>query len=67
VALLLDGREVVSETLYGPGVHTVTSGPIPPASGAATVSIVLDKTFQTANDRRVLGAVLVAVGFVSAP
>ena len=67
VALLLDGRDVVSETLNGPGVHTVTSGPIPPASGAATVSIVLDKTFQTANDRRVLGAVLVAVGFVSAP
>ena len=63
IEVLLDGREVRTETVPRPGLYTVESGPVKPAGAIATVEIRLDKTFQAPPDTRDLGAVLVAAGF----
>ncbi|HXS95682.1 MAG TPA: glycosyltransferase family 39 protein [Candidatus Limnocylindrales bacterium] len=63
IEVLLDGREVKTETVPRPGLYTVESGPVKPAAATATVEIRLDETFQAPPDTRDLGAVLVAAGF----
>jgi hypothetical protein len=63
VRLLLDGREVASQTYAGPGDYTLASPPVQPASGVAVVSIELDATFTAPPDTRDLGIVLWGVGF----
>jgi hypothetical protein len=60
VTLLLDGREVASHTYPGPGPYTLTSAE--PLQGA-TVEIRVDRAFTAPGDRRVLGMVLIGVGF----
>ncbi len=62
--LLLDGREVASQTYSEPGSHTLESPPVQPAGATATVEIDVDRTFFAPGDARALGLVLTAVGFV---
>jgi len=64
VTLLLDGREIASQTYPGPGHYTLTSAE--PLQGT-TVEIRVDRTFTAPGDRRALGMVLIGVGFPPAP
>jgi hypothetical protein len=60
VTLLLDGREVATHTYPGPGAYKLTSAE--PLQGS-TVEIRVDRTFTAPGDQRVLGMVLLGVGF----
>jgi hypothetical protein len=60
VTLLLDGKEVASRALPGPGKYTVESAG---ALRGGTVEIRVDQTFRAPGDQRDLGAVLLGVGF----
>jgi hypothetical protein len=60
VTLLLDGREVASQTYPGPGAYSLTSAE--PLQGT-TVEIRVDRTFTAPPDKRALGMVLIGVGF----
>lgn len=59
VRILVDGAEVHTQTLPGPGMHSLVTRPV---AGTA-VTIELDKTFSVPGDFRQLGAVLTGVGF----
>jgi hypothetical protein len=61
VTLYLDGREVASRTLPGPGAHSIESAE--PLRGSS-VEIRVDQTIRAPGDKRDLGAVLLSVGFV---
>ncbi len=61
VTLLLDGREVASHTYPGSGAYKLTSAE--PLQGS-NVEVRVDRTFTAPPDRRVLGMVLLGVGFV---
>ena len=63
VTLLLDGREVVSQTYPAPGTYTLESPPVRAAGAVAMVEIAIDQTFFARGDTRELGIVLTAVGF----
>jgi hypothetical protein len=63
VTLLLDGREVASQTYPAPGTYTLESPPVRPAGAAAMVEIAIDQTFFAPPDSRELGIVLTGVGF----
>jgi hypothetical protein len=63
VRLLLDGREVATQTYAGPGTYTLQTAPMEPGGAAAVVSIEVDRTFTALPDTRDLGIVLYAVGF----
>ncbi|PWU12543.1 MAG: hypothetical protein C5B51_00445 [Terriglobia bacterium] len=64
VALSLDGREIAAQTYPAPGAYTLQSAPVRPSGSVATVEIRVDRTFMVPGDRRDLGIVLAAVGFV---
>lgn len=63
VRLLLDGREIASQTYSGPGAYTLTTPPQQPASPASVVTLELDAAFTHPPDTRDLGIVLSAIGF----
>jgi hypothetical protein len=63
VTLLLDGREVASQTYPAPGTYTLESPPVRPAGATAMVEIAIDQTFFAPPDSRELGIVLTGVGF----
>jgi hypothetical protein len=63
VTLLLDGREVASQTYPAPGTYTLESPPVRAAGAVATVEIAIDQTFFAPPDTRELGMVLTGVGF----
>lgn len=63
VSLLLDGREVVSQTYSGPGNYVLDSPPVQPARATASMEIRIDRTFTAPPDRRDLGIVLLGAGF----
>jgi hypothetical protein len=63
VALLLDGREVASQTYSAPGTYTLDSPPVLPAGATALLQIDVDRTFSAPGDSRDLGIVLTAAGF----
>ena len=63
VTLLLDGRQVASQTYAAPGTYTLDSPPVRPAAAVAMVEISIDQTFLAPPDTRELGIVLTAVGF----
>jgi hypothetical protein len=63
VKLLLDGREVASQTFPGPGLQTISSPPVRAPGAVATVEIEVDKTFRAPPDARDLGVVLLEAGF----
>ena len=45
MTLLLDGREVASQTYSAPGTYTLESPPVQPAGAVAMVEIAIDRTF----------------------
>jgi hypothetical protein len=59
VRIMLDGQELHTQALAGPGAHAITTKP---ASGSS-VTISVDKTFSVPGDHRELGAILSEVGF----
>ncbi len=63
VQLLLDGREVASETYSGPGTYSLKSPPQTPAGSTATVTLTIDRTFSVPGDHRELGLVVSGIGF----
>ena len=63
VTLLLDDREVISQTYTRPGAYTLTSAPVKPAGSTAMIGIEVDQTFRAPGDDRDLGVVLIGVGF----
>jgi hypothetical protein len=63
VALLLDGREVASQTYPAPGTYTLESPPVRAAAAVAIAEIAVDQTFFAPPDSRELGIVLTGVGF----
>ena len=63
VKLSLNGREIASQKLEGPGRHFVASPPQQPAGASSTVTIAVDKTFSVQGDSRELGVILLRVGF----
>jgi hypothetical protein len=63
VTLLLDGRQVASQTYPAPGTYTLESPPVRPAGATAMVEIAIDQTFFAPPDSRELGIVLTGVGF----
>src|ERR1019366_3956387 len=67
VTLLLDGREVASQTYPAPGTYALESPPVRAAGATAIVEIALDETFFAPGDSRELGIVLTGVGFTPAP
>ena len=61
VTLLLDGREVASQTYAASGPYQLeTAGPVQGSS----VEVRVDQTFSAPHDQRVLGMILTGVGFV---
>jgi hypothetical protein len=63
ISLLIDGRQVAEKTYDAPGLYTLETPPIRPEKPTTTLTIMVDKTFSTASDRRELGVVLSAAGF----
>jgi hypothetical protein len=63
IAVLLDGREVTSQTYAGPGTYTLTTAPVEAAGPVAVVGVEVDRTFTAPPDTRDLGIVLAAIGF----
>jgi hypothetical protein len=63
ITLLVDGQQVAEKTYDAPGLYTLETVPMRPAKPTTTLTIVVDKTFSVAGDRRELGVVLVAAGF----
>jgi len=63
VALLLDGRQVASQTYAAPGTYTLESPPVRAAGAVAIAEIAIDETFFAPRDSRELGIVLTGVGF----
>jgi hypothetical protein len=63
VTLLLDGREVASQTYPAPGTYTLESPPVRATGAVAMVEIAIDETFFAPPDSRELGIVLTGVGF----
>ena len=64
VTLLLDGAEIASQTFDKAGLYTLESPPQRPSKPVATMTIKVDKTISVPGDRRELGIVLAAAGFV---
>jgi len=64
VTLSLDGKIVAQAKYERPGLYTITSEPIEPTAGRATVTLTIDKTFSPPNDRRKLGMILTEIGFL---
>jgi Dolichyl-phosphate-mannose-protein mannosyltransferase len=63
ISLLIDGRQVAEKTYDAPGLYTLETPPILPEKPTTTLTIMVDKTFFAAGDRRELGVVLSAAGF----
>jgi hypothetical protein len=63
VQLLLDGREIASQSYSGPGAYLLKSPPQAPAGPTAAVTLMVDRTFSVPGDHRELGMVVSAIGF----
>jgi hypothetical protein len=59
IRIAVDGQEVHSQTLPGPGQHMIVTKPVTGSS----VTISVDKTFSVPGDHRELGVILSEVGF----
>jgi hypothetical protein len=63
VTLAVNGAVVAERTLPGPGAHTVASDLLPAATGTATATLTVDRTFSPPGDTRKLGVILHDFGF----
>lgn len=61
--VLLDGQPVASRTFAGPGSYTLASEPLRPAGAGATVTLITDRSFSVAGDRRELSIIVTGIGF----
>ena len=62
VTLSVDGRTVADQTFAHPGVYTITVD-APITAPSVTVTLTVDRTFSTAQDRRKLGIVVTKIGY----
>lgn len=62
-SLLLDGEEIYSQVLPGPGTYRLVSPPQQAKGPTSILSLRLDKTFSAPGDSRQLGAVLNEMGW----
>ena len=62
VQLMVNGNLVAEDTFNGPGSYKL-SAPFQPSNPTATVTVVVDKTFNAPGDRRNLGVVITGIGF----
>jgi 4-amino-4-deoxy-L-arabinose transferase-like glycosyltransferase len=63
VTLILDGATVADRTFPAPGSYTLSSAPIAPGKGTATLIIQVDRTFSAPGDQRRLAVILKSAGF----
>jgi 4-amino-4-deoxy-L-arabinose transferase-like glycosyltransferase len=63
VTLALDGATIADRTFPAHGSYTLSSAPIAPGKGTATLTIQVDKTFSAPGDQRRLGLILKSAGF----
>ena len=63
VWLVMDGKQVASQTYSAPGDYVLESSPLGPAGATASVEIDVDRVFTAPPDTRELGIVLKAFGF----
>jgi 4-amino-4-deoxy-L-arabinose transferase-like glycosyltransferase len=63
ISLMLDDRPLREVKYDRPGPYTITTDPTQPASGTATLTIAVDKTFSVPGDGRELGIILTGAGF----
>ncbi|MFB3829666.1 MAG: hypothetical protein ACE15B_23040 [Bryobacteraceae bacterium] len=63
IALVLDGREIASQTFPAPGSYTLSSQPVKPEAASATLAITADRAFSAEGDRRELSIIVTAAGF----
>jgi hypothetical protein len=59
----VDGRTVAARACPGPGSYTLESPPLRPEAPSVTVTLIADKVFSVAGDRRELSVILTGVGF----
>ncbi|HUQ91795.1 MAG TPA: glycosyltransferase family 39 protein [Bryobacteraceae bacterium] len=63
ITLTVDGAPIADRTFAAAGTYKLRTAPIRVAEDSATVTIEVDKTFQSPGDQRELGVILVSVGF----
>lgn len=61
LSLFMDGKLLTRETYPGPGAYTLSAAA--PSADVATVTLEVDRTFSVPPDQRVLGVVLLSIGF----
>ena len=62
----VEGRTVAERNCPGPGTYKVTSPPLHPETPSVTVTLVADRAFSVAGDRRELSVIITGLGFRSA-
>jgi hypothetical protein len=63
VTLLLDGREIASQSYPAPGSYSLETPPQAANTGVSTLTIIVDKVFTVPGDVRELGIILAEAGF----
>jgi hypothetical protein len=64
VTVLADDRVMATAHFDAPGLRTIDSAPFKPRGDSTPVAIVIDRTFSVPGDRRKLGFILTAAGFI---
>jgi hypothetical protein len=62
ITVLLDGHKVYTQAI-APGMQSIVTPPLKPASATSIVSLQFDRTFSAPGDSRVLGVRLIEVGW----
>jgi hypothetical protein len=63
LSVTLDEQTVYSEPLPGEGIHRIVTSPLKAKSATSVVKLEVDRTFSAPGDSRVLGIVLLDVGW----
>jgi 4-amino-4-deoxy-L-arabinose transferase-like glycosyltransferase len=63
VTLTLDDKPLSQMKYDRPGAYTITTAPVQPTGGAASLAITVDKTYSVPGDGRELGIILTGAGF----
>jgi hypothetical protein len=63
VTLLLDSREIASQSYPAPGSYSLETPPQAANTGVSTLTITVDKVFTAPGDARELGIILAEAGF----
>ena len=65
ITVKLNDEIIARETYSKPGSYTLVSLPVHPVGDSAEVSVSVDKSFSTQQDKRELGVILTQIGFES--